>query len=107
MATVALTFAVLGSGGSAADLGYVFAAGVIPQVLFMLGGGVLADRLGRRKVMLGADAARLSAQGILAAGLLADGAANLGDRGAVGRARYRRGILYPGARRADAGDHAA
>jgi MFS family permease len=70
MATVALTFAVLGRGGSAADLGYVFAAGVIPQVLFMLGGGVLADRLGRRKVMLGADAARLFAQGILAGGLL-------------------------------------
>ncbi len=70
MSAVAVTFAVLGSGGSAADLGYVFAAGVIPQVLFMLGGGVLADRLGRRKVMLGADAARLSAQGILAAALL-------------------------------------
>lgn len=70
MATVALMFAVLGSGGSAADLGYVFAAGVIPQVLFMLSGGVLADRLGRRKVMLGADAARLSAQGVLAGTLL-------------------------------------
>ncbi|MGN6678722.1 MAG: MFS transporter, partial [Streptosporangiaceae bacterium] len=70
MATVALIFAVLGSGGSAADLGYVFAAGVIPQVLFMLGGGVLADRLGRRKVMLGADAARFIAQGILAGALL-------------------------------------
>ncbi|MDR2987082.1 MAG: MFS transporter [Nocardiopsaceae bacterium] len=70
MATVALTFAVLGSGGSAADLGYVFAAGVIPQVLFMLGGGVLADRMGRRKVMLGADAARLCAQGVLAGALL-------------------------------------
>ncbi|HEX7996339.1 MAG TPA: MFS transporter [Streptosporangiaceae bacterium] len=70
MATVAVTFAVLGNGGSAADLGYVFAAGVIPQVLFMLGGGVLADRLGRRKVMLGADAARLGAQGVLAWALL-------------------------------------
>jgi MFS family permease len=70
MASVAVTFAVLGNGGSAADLGYVFAAGVIPQVLFMLGGGVLADRLGRRKVMLGADAARLGAQGVLAGALL-------------------------------------
>jgi MFS family permease len=71
MATVAVTFAVLRNGGSAADLGYVFAAGVIPQVLFMLGGGVLADRLGRRRVMLGADAARLGAQGLLAGALLA------------------------------------
>ena len=70
MSTVAVTFAVLGERGSAADLGYVFAAGVIPQVVFMLGGGVLADRLGRRKVMLGADAARLAAQGILAGALL-------------------------------------
>ena len=39
MSSVALTFAVLSEGGSAADLGYVFAAAVIPQVLFMLGGG--------------------------------------------------------------------
>jgi len=69
MSTVAVTFAVLGEGGTAADLGYVFAAGVIPQVLFMLGGGVLADRLGRRKVMLGADGARLVAQALLAAAL--------------------------------------
>lgn len=67
MSTVAVTFAVLGDGGSAADLGYVFAAGVIPQVLFMLGGGVLADRLGRRRMMLGADGARLVAQALLAA----------------------------------------
>jgi hypothetical protein len=70
MSSVALTFAVLSEGGSAADLGYVFAAGVIPQVLFMLGGGVLADRIGRRKVMLAADGARLAAQGVLAATLL-------------------------------------
>jgi len=69
MSSVALTFAVLSEGGSAADLGYVFAAGVIPQVLFMLGGGVLADRIGRRKVMLAADGARLAAQGGLAAAL--------------------------------------
>jgi MFS family permease len=67
MSSVALTFAVLSESASAADLGYVFAAGVIPQVLFMLGGGVLADRIGRRKVMLAADTGRLAAQGILAA----------------------------------------
>ena len=70
MSSVAVTFAVLGVGGSAADLGYVFAASVIPQVLFMLGGGVLADRFGRRKVMLGADATRLVAQGTFATALL-------------------------------------
>ena len=40
------------------DLGYVLAAGVVPQVLFMIGGGVLADRLGRRPVMLTTDTGR-------------------------------------------------
>ena len=37
----------------------------------MLGGGVIADRLGRRPVMLGADAARCAAQVALAAVVLA------------------------------------
>jgi predicted MFS family arabinose efflux permease len=69
MSSVAVAFAVLGSGGSAADLGYVFAARIVPQVIFILGGGVLADRLGRRPVMLGADALCGCAQATLAAGL--------------------------------------
>ena len=69
MSRVALTFAVLGSGGSAAGLGYVSAASVVPLVLFMLGGGVVADRLGRRRVMLGADAGRFLVQAGLAATL--------------------------------------
>jgi len=71
MSGVALAFAVLDGGGSAADLGYVFAAEVVPQVAFMLGGGVVADRLGRRPVMLAADLVRFAAQATLAAALLA------------------------------------
>jgi hypothetical protein len=71
MSTVALAFAVLDGGGSAADLGYVFAAGVVPQVAFMLGGGVLADRIGRRPVMLAADAVRFAVQATLAGALFA------------------------------------
>jgi MFS family permease len=71
MSTVALAFAVLDGGGSAADLGFVFAAGVVPQVAFMLGGGVLADRIGRRPVMLAADAVRFAVQATLAGALLA------------------------------------
>ncbi len=67
MSRIALTFAVLAAGHTAADLGFVFAASVVPQVLFMLGGGVLADRLGRRPVMLVTDASRLGVQGTLAA----------------------------------------
>jgi Major Facilitator Superfamily len=70
MSTIALTFAVLGSGGSAAELGYVFAAAVLPEVAFMVGGGVLADRVGRRRVMLTADACRVVVQAVLAAAVL-------------------------------------
>jgi MFS family permease len=71
MAPIAITFAVLGRGGTPAQLGYVMAAGVVPQVFFMIGGGVLADRLGRRKVMLGTDTGRLIVQATLAAALFA------------------------------------
>ncbi|HTA03956.1 MAG TPA: MFS transporter, partial [Streptosporangiaceae bacterium] len=70
MSAIALTFAVLDSGGTAADLGFVFAADVVPQVLVMLGGGVLADRVGRRPVMLITDSARLAVQATLAGVLL-------------------------------------
>src|SRR6185437_6865909 len=69
MSRIALTFAVLDSGGTAADLGYVFAASVFPQVLIMIGGGVLADRVGRRPLMLVTDAVRLAVQATLAAAL--------------------------------------
>ena len=71
MSALAVSFAVLDGGGTASDLGLVLAAGIIPQVLFMLGGGVLADRVGRRPVMLGADAARCAAQAALAGAVLA------------------------------------
>ncbi len=67
MSRIALTFAVLDAGYSAAGLGIVFAASVVPLVLVMLGGGVLADRLGRRPVMLMTDTSRLAVQGTLAA----------------------------------------
>ena len=69
MSSVAIAFAVLGSGGTPTDLGVVFAANIVPMVAFMLGGGALADRLGRRPVMLTADVARCLAQGVLATAL--------------------------------------
>ncbi len=71
MSALAVSFAVLDNGGTASDLGAVLAAGIVPQVLFMLGGGVIADRLGRRPVMLGADIARCGAQAALAGAVLA------------------------------------
>jgi Transmembrane secretion effector len=66
MSAVAIAFAVLDSGGTATSLGLVFAANIIPMIVFMLGGGVIADRLGRRPVMLTADVARCAAQSTLA-----------------------------------------
>jgi MFS family permease len=70
MSSVAIAFAVLGNGGTPTDLGVVFAANIVPMVAFMLGGGAIADRLGRRPVMLAADLARCVAQGVLAVALL-------------------------------------
>lgn len=69
MSSVAIAFALLGDGGSATGLGLVFTANIVPMVVFMLFGGALADRLGRRLVMLAADLARCAAQTVLAAAL--------------------------------------
>src|SRR5579883_3240229 len=68
---VALAFAVLGIGGSASDLGFVLAAEVVPFVVLLLAGGVVADRVSRRKLMLASDLVRLAVQGAVAALLIA------------------------------------
>ncbi|MEW2555160.1 MFS transporter [Streptomyces zhihengii] len=54
---VALTWAAT-RGGSAAEAGAVLAAGAVPRALLMLGGGVLADRVGPRTVVVVSDTAR-------------------------------------------------
>jgi MFS family permease len=51
-ANVALAFAVLELTGSKTDLGFVLAARSLPQVLFLLVGGIWADRLPRHRVMV-------------------------------------------------------
>lgn len=51
MAPVALAFAVLEISDSPAALGVVLAAHSIPMVVFLLAGGVLADRFGRTRVI--------------------------------------------------------
>ena len=66
---VAIAFAVLGLG-DATDLGIVLAAGGIPFALFAIAGGVLADRVGRREVMVASDVVRAIAQALTAALLL-------------------------------------
>jgi len=61
---------VLDLTGSAGDLGLVMAAKSAPLVVFLLAGGVFADRLPRRGVMLTADVARMAVQAATAALLL-------------------------------------
>jgi MFS family permease len=55
----------------ATGLGIVFAASVVPQVMLLALAGAIADRLGRRRVMLAADMLRCAAQGSLAAAVFA------------------------------------
>lgn len=66
----ALAWAVLDLTGSTRDLGFVLAAKVAPLVVFLLAGGVFADRLPRRGVMLAADVARMAIQAATAVLLL-------------------------------------
>jgi MFS family permease len=68
---VALAFAVLGVEHSATALGGVLAAFTIARVAFTLVGGVVADRLPRRAVMLACDGARAIVEAFTAAMLLA------------------------------------
>ncbi|WP_280675548.1 MFS transporter [Kitasatospora sp. MAA19] len=71
MAPVAVAFAVLDGGGSGTDLGWVMAARILPVVLVLLAGGVIADRFGSRRVMLGSDVVRGLVQAVFAALLVA------------------------------------
>jgi len=59
------------TSGSATGLGLVFAAGVVAQVVLLPVAGAVADRLGRRRVMLAADLLRFAAQAALAAAVFA------------------------------------
>jgi MFS family permease len=69
MMAVAIAFAVL-SIGDATDLGIVLAASGIPFALFAIAGGVLSDRVGRRRTMIASDVVRTVSQAIVAALLL-------------------------------------
>jgi predicted MFS family arabinose efflux permease len=68
MAPVALAFAILDlPGGNATTLGLVLMAGVTAQVVFVLLGGVIADRFPRHRVMVSADLVAGLAQAAIAA----------------------------------------
>ena len=73
---VAIAFAVLGIGGSAGDLGIVFAAFTVAHVVLVLAGGVWADRLPRQLVMVACDIVRGVGEVVLAV-LLISGAAQI------------------------------
>jgi MFS family permease len=68
IAPVAIAFAVLDLTGSAAALGLVLAARSIPEVVFLLVGGVIADRFDRARILVVAN---------VVAGLAQAGAATL------------------------------
>jgi MFS family permease len=70
MIGVALAFAVFQIGGGAAQLGLVLASLTIGRTAFVLVGGVWADRLPRRLVMLTCDAIRAVVQAFVAVALL-------------------------------------
>lgn len=76
IAPIALAFAVLDMGGTAADLGIVIAARSIFNVAFLLIGGVLADRYSRSKVLLYSSVIAAISQGIVAC-LVLDGSATI------------------------------
>jgi MFS family permease len=73
MAQVALAFAVL-KIGTATDLGYVLVAREIPIVVFLLLGGVWADRVSRHRLLVGGDLISGAAQATGAGLLLVGGA---------------------------------
>ena len=75
MAMVALAFAVLGFGG-ATDLGIVLLAREIPIVVLLLLGGVFADRIPRRTILVSSDLVKGAAQ-VATAILLFSGTANV------------------------------
>jgi hypothetical protein len=79
---IALAWAILDLTNSAGDLGYVIAARSVPLVGFLLVGGVFADRLPRRAVMVGADLVRLGTQSTTAI-LLLSGSARIWELAAL------------------------
>lgn len=66
-APIALAFAVLDLTGSASDLGLVVGTRTLVNVVFLLFGGALADRLPKNLLMVGSCVAAAGTQGAIAA----------------------------------------
>lgn len=81
--TVALALFVVQLTGSATDLGLVLAAYSVPLIVFMLVGGVFADRLPRHLVVVGTDLVRFALHALLAL-LIVTGAVQIWHLVAIG-----------------------
>jgi MFS family permease len=77
MAPIALAFAVLDLTGSARDLGLVVGARSLTNVVFLLFGGVVADRFPRQRVMVVSSVLAAVTQAAVAA-LVLTGSATIG-----------------------------
>src|SRR2546429_6921790 len=71
LAPIAVAFAVLGLTGSATEVGFAFAAWTLAQISTLLVGGVIADRLPRRRVMIASDTANFCVRAAMGAFLVA------------------------------------
>ena len=80
---IALAFAVLDLGGSAAQLGLVVAAFALAEVVTSLFGGVLGDRVPRKLMMEGSSAGSALTQAVMAATLVT-GVATIPMLGVIG-----------------------
>ncbi len=92
VAPIALAFGVLDIRSSASALGLVLAARSVPFVVFLLVGGVWADRLPRQRVMVASDLLRCATQGLTAVFFIA-GVARLWEVAAL-QALYGAGDAF-------------
>lgn len=76
IAPIALAFAVLDIGGSTGELGFVVAARSVFNIVFLLIGGILADRYSRRVVLFSSSMMAALSQAVVAWTVL-DGSATI------------------------------
>ncbi|MEU8266513.1 MFS transporter [Sphaerisporangium sp. NPDC049002] len=67
MVPVAMALGVIQAGYGASGVGFTLASSTVPMALLVLFGGVFADRFTPRRMMVGADLARLVSQSVTAA----------------------------------------
>lgn len=97
VATVAVPFAVLRSGGTASGVGYVATSELIPMICCLLLGGAVADRVPRHHVIMGAEVLQALTQGASAT-LVVTGHARVWELAILaGLAGAGFGFYYPAA----------